>query len=881
MNASIQLFERHEQLTALESSLQEVRAGSGKLILIRGEAGVGKSSLVEKFAAEHSRECRFLWGACDSFATARPLGPVHEIAALLPCAKSVIARPDESAAALFRALLEDLARPERTSVVVLEDFQWADEATFDFCRFLGRRIQRTNALFIVTYRNDELSLTHPVRLVLAELTGDHVLRMHLAPLSRSAVKALAQGSGRDVALLYEVTGGNPFFVREVLASPDERVPPTVRDAVVARLVRCSHATRQLAEFVSLAPGKTEEWLIETVIGLDQTAVDEGVDRGLLQRYDKALGFRHELARLCVHSTLATERARAMHQRALDALSQHSADLAQLMHHAIHADNGGAVLEYAPRAGKEASRLGAHREAASYFSAALLYSASLPSAGRAELFELHARECGITNQTNESVASATKALALWREIGNIEAQARVLNLLSQEYRTLGDKVRSDECVSRAIAMLEVLPPSSHLAMAYSARALLAVHRGWDVEALDFGRRALALAREFADPATESHALCNIGSALLGAGDLSGYEPLERSLALALGHNFEELAARAYRSFLFYAILVRDFARAEQLFREGVAYCEERGIFVHSAYMRAYYTPVELEVGDWTNAGRMAAELLQGPELTGAQRTPALTTLAFVRLRRGDCGADELLDEAFALALPTGEINRIGRIAAARAEQAWYQGDIDRTSREAMAGLDHVRGHTAPWIKGELLWWQSRSQPVDLIPHDIAEPYRLMIAGKWRAAANSWERIGMRYEQALALTDGPEDALREALVIAEGLGAQPLAEICRRRLRELGARGVPRGPLETTRSNPAGLTAKEIEVLKLLTQGRTNAQLARQLHRSTKTVDHHVSAVLQKLGVRSRSQAVAAAFALGIGTEQRSQSSVGRFSAAVRG
>ena len=863
----MQLLERNEQLTALERALQEVRAGSGKLVLVCGEAGVGKSSLIERFAALHSRESQFLWGACDSLATPRALGPVHEIAALLPSTKPLIARADQTPALLFRALLEDLTRPGRPSVVVLEDFQWADEATLDFVRFISRRIQRTNALLIATYRDHELPLTHPVRLVLGEQTGDHVIRVNLAPLSRMSVEAIARDSGCDAALLYEVTGGNPFFVREALASPCERVPRTVRDAVVARLMRCSGVTRQLAEFVSMSPGKTAEWLVESVLGLDETAVDEGVDRGLLLRHGDAIGFRHELARLAVHSTLPTERARTMHQRVLDALAQHGADLAELMHHAIHADNATAVLEYAPRAGKEASRLGAHREAASHYGAALPYSDSLPIACRAELFELHARECSLTNLTNESVKSATTAIALWREAGNVPAQARVLNRLSQEYRTLGDKARSDESVISAIAMLEALPAAGpHLAMAYSARSLLAVHRGWDAEALLFGRRALALATQFGDHATESHALCNIGSALLGTGDVCGYEPLERSLALALEHNFEELAARAYRSLLFYAVLLRDFVRAEKLFGEGITYCEERGIFVHSAYMRAYYTPVELDLGNWTNAANMASELLHGPELAGVQRIPALITLALVRARRGDPGADALLDEAYSLALPTSELNRIGRVAAARAEQAWYQGNVERIAREAMTGLDHVRGHTAPWIKGELLWWQSRAYPVDLIPKDIAEPYRLMIAGDWRAAASSWERTGMRYEQALALTDGPEEALREALTIADSLGARPLAEICRRRLRELGARGVPRGPLETTRSNPAGLTAREIEVLKLLSLGRTNAQLARQLHRSTKTVDHHVSAILEKIGVRSRSEAISAAFALGIATGQ---------------
>jgi DNA-binding CsgD family transcriptional regulator len=327
--------------------------------------------------------------------------------------------------------------------------------------------------------------------------------------------------------------------------------------------------------------------------------------------------------------------------------------------------------------------------------------------------------------------------------------------------------------------------------------------------------------------------------------------------------EDHAARAYRTLLFYAGLIHDFARAQRAFNEGVEYCEERGIFSHSAYIRAYYTTCELDRGEWTEAARMATELLRSSEYASVQqRVTIMATLALVRIRRGDPGADELLDQAFALAIPTSELNRIGRVAAARAEQAWYQGKPADVVHATAVGLAHVRGHTAPWINGELLFWQSRAQPVGPIAGDVAEPYRLMLSGDWRAAADAWERMGMPYEQALALAEGSEAALREALSILDRLGAGPLGAIVRRRLRELGARGIPRGPNEVTRANPSGLTAKELEVLHLLAQGCTTAQLARRLHRSPKTVDHHVCSLLEKLDVHSRMEAVAVAFARGI-------------------
>jgi DNA-binding CsgD family transcriptional regulator len=857
------LLERQDQLEALNRSFQEARRASGKLVLIAGEAGLGKSALVERFVSEHRREACTFWGACDALATPRALAPVYEIAAQTAILTGRMPREEGSRDLLFRCLLEDLARPERSCVAVLEDAHWADEATLDFLRYMGRRIQRTSAVFVVTYRDEELPVTHPVRLSLGELTGHHVVRMRLAPLSLAAVQVLAKDSGRDPAFLHRITGGNPFFVRELLSSPGERIPETVRDAVIARLMRCSPPTRELAELASVSPGRTESWLIEAVLGLQKTAVDEAGARGLLDVLTESVGFRHELARHAVASVIPAEKLRNLHQKVLQALIARGGDSARIVHHATLADDGVAVLEYAPRAADEATRLGAHREAAAHLEAAVRYSADLTTAARGGLLERHARECSLANLTLVSIESATRALGCWRSAEDPCAQARVLCALSQEYRTIGDKTKADESVATAVALLEAHPPGANLAMAYSARSLLATNRGWDREALEFGHRALAISRKVGDHATESHALCNIGAALLGKNDRAGYEFLEQSLALALEHSLEDEAARAYRTLLFYAVLIHDFERAEPLFRDGVAHCEERGILSHSAYMRSYFAPCELDRGRWTEAAALAEELLRSPDISGVQqRITLMVTLAIVRIRRNDPGAEPLLDQAMELALPTCELNRVGRVAAARAEHAWYRGDRDRVVREAAVGLRHLEGHTAPWIKGEILWWHSRVQPIGPIPADVAPPYQSMLSGDWQAAAKTWGDIGMPYEQALALAEGPEDALREALSILEQLGAGSLATVVRRRLRERGAKGVPRGPRDTTRANPQGLTSREIEVLSLLALGDSNAQLGRRLHRSTKTIDHHVSSILEKLGVRTRAEALATAYALGI-------------------
>jgi DNA-binding CsgD family transcriptional regulator len=856
------LLERQQQLETLAQSFSEARAGSGKLILIAGEAGLGKSSLVEQFVSDTRRHARILWGACDALDTPRALGPVHEIAAQTSVLDGRAALPDESRDWLFSALFAQLVPPQRATVVVLEDVHWADESTLDFFRFIGRRIQRTGALLIATYREEELSRVHPVRLALGELTGQHVIRMRLAPLSPMAVAEMAKNSAWNFAQLHQITGGNPFFVSEALACPGERVPETVRDAVLARLMRCSAAARELAELVAIFPGKTERWLIAAMLGSNGAAIDEGVSRGLLSRHGDAVSFRHELARLAVYSTLPRERAREMHDRVLQALEQHNADLTQLVHHAALAENATALLKYAPLAASEAARLGAHRQAAAHLSAVLHYRDALPSLLQAEYLERHAKECSLTNQPARAIVSGEHALDLWRREGNIEAQARVLNFLTPEYRVSGDKAGANRSSAEAIALLEPLEPGVHLAMAYSARCRLAANRGMERDALDFGARALALALKFGDAITETLALSNMGTASVIAGDPLGYGHIETSLAMALEKKLDECAARGYSNLMFCATLNHDIARAEKAFRDGVAFCEERGLFSIIAYLRTYGARLALDRGDWAGAAQVVFELSQTVERVPVQRVPTWATLALLRIRRGDPGADDLLNEVYDLAMSMDEPERVGRITAARAEQAWYRGDLETVASETAVGLRELADRKIPWVKGELLFWQSKAQAVDPNHGHIPAPYRLMLSGEWQPAADAWEKIGMPYEQALSLAEGSDEALLQSLAIVDRLGAGPLEVIVRKRLRDRGVRGVPRGPRETTRSNPKGLSEKEFEVLALLVEGCSNADIARRLHRSTKTIDHHVSAILGKLAVHSRTEAITAAFGLGI-------------------
>jgi predicted ATPase len=256
------LLEREAVLGGLRESLAEASGGCGQLVLVVGEAGAGKSAAVRAFCDEARGSARVLWGGCDPLFTPRPLGPFLDFAedAGGGLQEAVDQGPPEVVAALLA-----LARERSATMVVVEDVHWADEATLDVLRLLGRRLWQAPLLVVATYRDDELDRAHPLRIVLGELaTQPHVERLPVPPLSAEAVAELAESSELDAAELHRLTGGNPFLVTEVLASGTGAVPATVQDAVLARAARLSERARGLLDAVAIAPPRVELWLLEAL-----------------------------------------------------------------------------------------------------------------------------------------------------------------------------------------------------------------------------------------------------------------------------------------------------------------------------------------------------------------------------------------------------------------------------------------------------------------------------------------------------------------------------------------------------------------------------------------------------------------------------------------
>src|SRR5215213_436621 len=471
------LLERDQHLDHLAELLRLAAAGQGRLVLVGGEAGVGKTALTDEFCRRLAGTAVVLRTSCDSLSTPGPLGPVHDLAPPLGLRIDQSSQDGDARDRLFREVLAALAARPGPTVIVGEDAHWADGATLELLRFLGRRIGDLPVLFVVTYRDDEIGANHPLRLVLGDLaTAPAVQRIRVRPLSEEAVQALAAGSGRDATALHRLTGGNPFFVTEALAAEAESVPATVGDAVLARAARLSPEARAVLDVAAVIGSTIDPDLLLTVAGPVLDEVDESIARGLLRATDDGLAFRHELTRESILEAVAPLRRRLLHARVLAALREApepERDLARLAHHAEAARDREAVLEFGIAAAEQAAGLHAHREAAAQYARALRFADTLPPAERARLLEGRSVACYISEQGEEAIAARRAALEIWEGLGESLKVGENLSWLSRIYcywfQELG--VEAKAAATAAVEVLETLPPGRELAMAYSNLAQL--------------------------------------------------------------------------------------------------------------------------------------------------------------------------------------------------------------------------------------------------------------------------------------------------------------------------------------------------------------------------------------------------------------------------
>lgn len=849
-----ELAERERELATLASALAEATAGRGGMAVITGEAGAGKTALLRAFcAAPPSSAARVLWGMCDALLTPQPLGPLHDIAAETSDALRELLRGEPVPYAVATALLDELRRTEPT-IVVIEDLHWADEATLDVIRLVTRRIEAVSAVIAVSCRDEELDDRHPVRLMLGELgSAVSLRRVPLPPLSPAAVARLAEPYGIDPEELHRATAGNAFFVTEVLAAGGGEIPGTVRDAVHARAGRLSPGARDVLDAIAIAPPHAETWLLEALSGAVDSRLDECVASGMLVSADGNISFRHELARLSIEESIPPARTRDLHRLALEALlgrRSGDTDLARLAHHADAAGETQAVLELAPLAAEHASSVGAHREAADHLAGALRNAEGMPPHELAELLTRRAHECYLSDQADDAIAALRQAAVCWRDLGDSGREGATLTTLANILWCPGRGAEARGVALASVAVLERLPVGRELVEAYATMSFLCSMTAERADAREWATRAVDLASDLDDPRALAHALHALARLELADDRTRGRDCLLRARTLAEEAGLEAIVADSY-------LMLGGI-------EDGLAFCREHGIELIELYLIAARAARELAHGLWTDAARSAGTVLGRPAVSTFPATLALTVLARVRARRADPDVVPLLDRARALADPTGELGRIAPVAVAGAEAAWLRGDAAAARAATDGALDLAARAESADVLVELQTWRRRAgieEPV--LSTSGTGPYALELVGDAAAAAAAWSELGRPYEAALARADvGTEDDMRASLAALESLGAHAAASLVARRLRRIGGRDVPRGPRRSTRANAAGLTARELDVVRLVAEGLRNAEIAERLFLSPRTVDHHVSAILRKLGARTRGEAVAAAGRLGL-------------------
>jgi len=857
------LLERDEQLATLFEALSDARLGNGRIVLVAGEAGAGKTSLARGFCDAVADRARIVVGACDPLSTPRPLGPFLD----------VVEGNDE----LFE-LVHAGARPadvfgpvrawlgEEPTVLVLEDLHWGDEATLDVLRLLTRRIEDVPLLVVGTFRDDGLARAHPMRILLGDLaTAASVDRLVLAPLSRDAVRELAVGHDVDPEVLYRTTEGNPFFVTQVLASGATGVPATVRDAVLARSAGLDHAALGLLEVIALVPPRAEARLLDAVAGDSLDRIEDCLSSGLVTSDERGVSFRHELARLAMVDVIPSTRRRAIHRRILAALAgrpDQELDHARLAHHAEAAGDAAVVLLHAPEAARSAAAAGAYREAAAQYARALRFGAALGPGERAELLEGRSRACYLADDQLEAIDVIREAIRCRQAQRAPLQEARALSELADYLYCRGFLSDGHVTKDRALRLLEGHTEQREHAYVLQAAGRFRLDGDHDAS-IEFGGRAVEIGERFGDEHVAGHARVTVGVAT-GQRDLdAGLRLLEEAVQLARDTGQPEVVARAFNAMGFICAAKYRHEQADAYYEAGLEYCAEHTSDLWRINMLAQSALSFLAQGRFEAASRRAVAILDDPRESPWPHHTALVVLALVRARRGDPGARDALAEIGTVDLQPEEFDAVVDEATARAEIAWMDRRRDdvRDATEATLQVAIDRGDTE--AASRLVFWRRLAELETGVPTGASGPYALALAGEWGQAAEEWARRGQPYEAALALSQtGDVDALRRAHAELKRLGARPLAAMVARELRARGARDIPRGPRATTRANGAELTPRELEVLGLLAGGLRNTEIAGRLFLSPRTVDHHVSAILRKLNSRTRGEAVAAAGGLGL-------------------
>ncbi|MCH5642609.1 AAA family ATPase [Gordonia sp. ABSL49_1] len=848
------LVERDRELTRLEAHVDRARAGDGSVVMVTGEAGAGKTAFVEEFTARSAGDMRVLWGQCDPLTTPRPLGPLFDVVDDLSPDSRRTLQGAEHAYDIFDTVARDLASVP--TILVIDDVHWADQGTSDFLRHILRRVRRSTTLVVITTRDEASDHADPVQYLRGDVArSSSATSIALQPLSIDAVTHMVGARALDPVALHRVSGGNAFYVTELLDHDGRELPPTIRDAILARTVGLDSASWDVLNLLACSPSAIPDRLLG-VLGIGTDTLTRLGRAHLIRRSVRGIAFWHDLCRLAVADVLPPGAKTPLHQRliaAYDAVGEQ--DQATITYHASRAGDTARVRSSAIAAGRNSARSGAHRQSAEFFRMALAVGADDDPAGDAELLELLAAESYLTDHLDEAIDAGERALQLRTVAGDTDAvSADHLSLAVYEWYN-ANRPAANHHVAQSIAVFESGSPTPPLGHGHAMAAFLALHGGSVTQArahLEQAKRVSALTgdQSLRDRIDIVEAICDIVD-----GEVSGRGRLLQVLTRAPTH-LDELFSSGYSNLVHFDVEQRRFVPAAEVLARSIDMTVDNDLPVCHVWQLATRSRLEFLRGRWDDALGDSASVLDGPSAPLARTWPLLVR-GLTALRRGADGRDDL-ERAWEIGQSYGEPLRVLPVAAALVEQAWLTGlPDDRISGFARLIVDDADG--LQWTRGDLAVWLSRvgdgNRAGELVPGSVAPPFARYLAGDVSSAAQAFGDAGLEFDAAVALTEtGDTSSIGRGLAALDRLGAFATADRIRRNLRAAGSLAVPSRRRASTRSNAAGLTRRQTEVLALMGEGLTNAELADRLYLSEKTVGHHVSAILDRLAVTNRRDAV---------------------------
>jgi len=859
----MELIERTDVLSILQTEFETTVGGEGHCVLINGEAGIGKTALVKSFCKQ--QECVIYQGSCDALFTPRPLAPLYDIIWQIKKDLWPVSHTIEERSELFLKVFHELSLHKKNILIVFEDIHWADEATLDFIKFFIRRLPQLRCMFILTCRNDDSQSGHSLKNTFGSLSPDLLTRIQLNPLSRQAVYKMAEEKGYDPESVYTVSGGNPFYVTEILASYSPGIPENIKDSILAVYNQQEEGTRNAWQMCSVIPEGLE---VSRFAKLKSSW--EGMDhcfalKIIVVKNDRVI-FKHELYRRTIEASLSPFKRIALNKKILELFLQtfDEKDIERIVHYAKHANEHKTVAQYAPIAAKQAAAVGAHIEASKLFLTAIEYSEADDTDRFINLYEDYAYECYLISQIKEAIIYEGKALKLWLQKNEIEKAGNCMRFLSRLWWYDGNRSEAEKYGKEAIELFQSEPASKAKAMAFSNVSQLKMLCDEHDECIRWGTLAIDMAKEINDDETLCHALNNVGSSQWKCdyANNAGKNLLLESLHLALKHSFHEHAARAYSNIISVALLAKDYELCQEYLPGAINYCEERNLDASKNYKLYMKSRILLETGDPKAAAAIAENLLSDPNQLGTAKMGSCIVMLTIKMRQGKNDVLPLLQEAKSLIFKTQEHQRIIPLVISLLQYEWLSETSMLSDKELASSIDLAQKVSAITLNSEFDFWLKKVRKQAIQLPKLYEPYQLLKDGEVHLSASFWEGKHCYFEQAMSLFEGEEEDKKAALIILQQMEANAICEKLKMEMRAGGIKKIPRGQRESTKTNPMNLTNRELDVLQLLQRGIQNKEIAQSLFISPKTVDNHISNILFKLDVNSRSKAVHEAVRLNI-------------------